>query len=90
MVRRATSDGSKQQLDSITLTIICHDFRTIKLTFTAMSMTAHQQPATHFTELGDPVAAVGGNYTELLKNQGSLVDTAVCNYIYYSQYCGTV
>lgn len=62
-------DGSKQQSDSMTLTIICHDFRTIKLTFTATS-TPQQLPVTQFTELGDPVAAAAaGNYTEL-KHQG--------------------
>lgn len=53
----------------MTLTIICHDFRTVKLTFTATA-TPQQLPVTQFTELGDPVAAAAaGNYTEL-KNQG--------------------
>ena len=71
MVRRVTTDGSRQQSDSMTLTITCHDFRTIKLTFTAMNTTTNYQPSTQFTELGDPVAAVAGNYTEL-KNQGCI------------------
>ena len=64
------TDGSKQQSDSVTLTITCHDFRTVNLTFTAMG-TSSQQPVTQFTELGDPVAAAS-NYKEL-KNEGSLM-----------------
>ena len=76
-VRRALTDGSKQQSDSMTLTIICHDFRIIKLTFTAMG-TSSQQPVTQFTELGDPVAAAS-NYKEL-KNEGSLIYCVLISY----------
>lgn len=79
MVRRLTTGPSRHTDNNVTLTIICHDFRTIKLTFTATSMTSPQQPATQFTELGDLVAAVGGNYTEL-KNED-----AVYSSVYFDQ-----
>ena len=57
--------------------ITCHDFRTIKLTFTAASMesaaSGQEQPINSFTELGN-MAAIDrrneaspftGNYTDL-------------------------
>ncbi|XP_065887674.1 myotubularin-related protein 2-like isoform X2 [Dysidea avara] len=78
-VRRIISGGSKQPFDSVTLTITCHDFRTIKLTFTAANIPVasaasdQEPPITGFTELGNmatidrrsEASPFTGNYTDL-------------------------
>ena len=62
-------------MDSVTITISCHDFRIIKLTFTGMGTTSNR-PITQFTELGDLVAAAS-SYTEL-KNESLFVCLNCC------------
>ena len=76
----------------MTLTITCHDFRTIKLTFTAANIPVasaasdQEPPITGFTELGNmatidrrsEASPFTGNYTDLRSGGTLCVCMCVC------------